>query len=100
MGNMLLNHLGKRPFRYSDKGNVAVVGKNFAVLERGWPHTNGLLTWLVWAFDLVNRVPEVVRGFPDRLGPKNEAAAASLALNHARVSARPTVGFGLRDCKA
>ena len=24
-----------RPFRYFDKGNMAVVGKNFAVLERG-----------------------------------------------------------------
>src|SRR5215475_10566115 len=26
----------KRPFRYFDKGNMAVVGKNYAVLERGW----------------------------------------------------------------
>jgi NADH dehydrogenase len=23
------------PFRYFDKGNMAVVGKNFAILERG-----------------------------------------------------------------
>ena len=25
----------KRPFRYFDKGNMAVVGKNFAILESG-----------------------------------------------------------------
>ena len=31
----------KRPFRYFDKGNMAVVGKNYAVLERGWLRTSG-----------------------------------------------------------
>jgi len=40
----------KRPFRYFDKGNMAVVGKNYAVLERGWVRTGGFVTWLVWAF--------------------------------------------------
>jgi NADH:ubiquinone reductase (H+-translocating) len=30
----------KRPFRYFDKGNMAVVGKNYAVLERGWIRTS------------------------------------------------------------
>ena len=35
-------------FTYFDKGNMAVVGKNYAVLERGWLHTSGFLTWLVW----------------------------------------------------
>src|SRR5215831_686556 len=40
----------KGPFRYFDKGNMAVVGKNYAVLERGWLRTSGFLTWLVWAF--------------------------------------------------
>jgi len=33
----------KRPFRYFDKGNMAVVGKNYAVLERGWLRTSGFL---------------------------------------------------------
>src|SRR5262245_66412098 len=33
-----------RPFRYFDKGNMAVVGKNYAVLERGGLRTNGFLT--------------------------------------------------------
>src|SRR4029077_16905615 len=31
----------RRPFRYFDKGNMAVVGKNYAVLERGWLRTGG-----------------------------------------------------------
>jgi NADH dehydrogenase len=40
----------ERPFRYFDKGNMAVVGKNYAVLEKGWLRASGFLTWLVWAF--------------------------------------------------
>jgi NADH dehydrogenase FAD-containing subunit len=37
------------PFRYFDKGNLAVVGKNFAVLESGPVRVSGFLAWLVWA---------------------------------------------------
>jgi NADH dehydrogenase FAD-containing subunit len=39
-----------KPFRYFDKGNMAVVGKNFAVLESGKVHLSGFLAWLAWAF--------------------------------------------------
>jgi NADH dehydrogenase len=49
----------KRPFRYFDKGNMAVVGKNYAVLERGLLHTSGFLTWLVWAFVHVISLPQL-----------------------------------------
>src|SRR5215813_10674994 len=45
------------PFSYFDKGNMAVVGKNYAVLERGRLHTSGLLTWLVWAFVHILSLP-------------------------------------------
>jgi len=38
----------KRPFRYFDKGNMAVVGKNFAILESGRLRMSGFVTWLVW----------------------------------------------------
>ena len=48
-----------RPFRYFDKGNMAVVGKNYAVLERGWLHTSGFLTWLVWAFVHILSLPQL-----------------------------------------
>ncbi|WP_236000199.1 NAD(P)/FAD-dependent oxidoreductase [Bradyrhizobium uaiense] len=49
----------KRPFRYFDKGNMAVVGKNYAVLERGWLRTSGALTWLVWAFVHILALPQL-----------------------------------------
>jgi NADH:ubiquinone reductase (H+-translocating) len=37
------------PFRYFDKGNLAVVGKNFAVLQSGRVKMSGFFAWLVWA---------------------------------------------------
>jgi NADH dehydrogenase FAD-containing subunit len=38
-----------RPVRYFDKGNMAIVGKGFAVLESGRVHISGFLAWLAWA---------------------------------------------------
>jgi len=38
-----------RPFRYFDKGNLAVVGKGFAVLESGRLGLSGFLAWMAWA---------------------------------------------------
>src|SRR6202045_2212624 len=38
-----------RPFRYFDKGNLAVVGKGFAILQSGKVCLSGFLAWLVWA---------------------------------------------------
>jgi NADH dehydrogenase len=38
-----------KPFRYFDKGNMAVVGKGFAVLQSGKVHISGFLAWLAWA---------------------------------------------------
>jgi len=49
----------ERPFRYFDKGNMAVVGKNYAVLERGWLHTGGFMTYGVWAFVHVLSLPQL-----------------------------------------
>jgi NADH dehydrogenase len=37
------------PFRYFDKGNLAVVGKGFAVLQSGKVKFSGFLAWLPWA---------------------------------------------------
>jgi NADH dehydrogenase len=36
-------------FRYFDKGNMAVIGRNFAILESGRAHLSGFLAWLAWA---------------------------------------------------
>jgi NADH:ubiquinone reductase (H+-translocating) len=52
-----------RPFRYRSKGNMAVVGKNFAVLEAGWLRTGGFLTWLVWAALHVLALPQLQNRF-------------------------------------
>lgn len=37
------------PFRYFDKGNMAVVGKGFAVLQTGPLRLRGFLAWMAWA---------------------------------------------------
>jgi NADH:ubiquinone reductase (H+-translocating) len=37
------------PFSYFDKGNMAVVGKGFAVLQSGKLHVSGIVAWLTWA---------------------------------------------------
>jgi NADH:ubiquinone reductase (H+-translocating) len=49
----------KRAFKYFDKGTMAVVGKNFAVLETRYLRTSGFLTWLVWAFIHVLTLPQL-----------------------------------------
>jgi NADH dehydrogenase len=49
----------KRPFRYIDKGNMAVVGKNFAVLEAGRVRMSGFVTWLVWVFIHLMSLPQL-----------------------------------------
>ena len=43
-------HSSLPPFRYFDKGNLAVVGRNFAVLQSAWVQLSGFVAWLVWAF--------------------------------------------------
>lgn len=39
---------GPKPFHYFDKGNMAVVGGGFAVLETGKIRMDGFLAWLAW----------------------------------------------------
>jgi NADH dehydrogenase len=48
-----------RPFRYFNKGNMAVVGKNFAILERGRLRMSGFVTWLVWVFLHLMSLPQM-----------------------------------------
>ena len=37
-----------RPFRYFDKGTMAVVGEGYAVLETGRIHLKGIVAWIPW----------------------------------------------------
>src|SRR6202011_169462 len=55
----LVGHEPKRPFRYFDKGNMAVVGKNFAILESGRLRMSGFVTWLVWVFLHLMSLPQL-----------------------------------------
>jgi len=37
------------PFKYFDKGSMAIVGRNFAVLEAGKIRMSGYIAWMAWA---------------------------------------------------
>jgi NADH dehydrogenase FAD-containing subunit len=54
VGKLISCHItGKnsvKPFRYFDKGNMAVVGKGYAILQTGKVQLHGLIAWLAWAF--------------------------------------------------
>jgi NADH dehydrogenase FAD-containing subunit len=45
----LLGQASSKPFRYFDKGNMAVIGAGFAVIQTGRVRLSGLLAWLAWA---------------------------------------------------
>lgn len=52
MGRMLARNLSNpsepRPFVYRDKGSMATIGRNRAVVDMGKLHLNGRLAWLAW----------------------------------------------------
>jgi NADH:quinone reductase (non-electrogenic) len=54
VGKLITRHVqgkqGTKPFRYFDKGNMAVVGKGYAILQSGKIRLHGLLAWFAWAF--------------------------------------------------
>ncbi len=52
------NRPNAKSFRYRDRGNMAVVGKNFAVLERGRLRASGFTMWVVWALVHVMFLPQ------------------------------------------
>jgi NADH dehydrogenase len=37
------------PFRYRDKGNLAAIGRVYAIADLGWLRISGRLAWFVWA---------------------------------------------------
>ncbi len=46
-----------RPFKYSDYGSMAVIGRNAAVADLGWARFSGVTAWLAWLFiHLINLV--------------------------------------------
>ena len=67
VGRLIARHLKgrepKHPFRYFDLGNMAVVGKNFAILESGRLRMSGFVTWLVWVFVHLMALPQLQNRF-------------------------------------
>jgi len=53
VGKLIANRVDGRPapppFRYFDKGNMAVIGKNFAILEAGKLQLSGFPGFVAWA---------------------------------------------------
>jgi NADH dehydrogenase len=45
----LLGKPSPKPFRYFDKGNMAVIGAGFAILQAGRVRLSGIFAWLAWA---------------------------------------------------
>lgn len=40
----------RKPFRYRDKGSMAIIGKNAAVVDAGGMKLHGWTAWLIWLF--------------------------------------------------
>ena len=59
ISDKIKGHEPKRAFRYRDKGNMAVVGKNYAILESGHLRMAGFLTWFIWAFIHLLALPQL-----------------------------------------
>jgi NADH dehydrogenase len=78
------------PFRYNDKGSVALIGRNKAVGDIRGHHVTGFLAWILWAgihiFYLI--------GFRNRISVMVEWAYAYLTFQRgARLIDRPTRNF-------
>ena len=50
IGNRETGRPAPQPFRYFDKGNMAVIGRGFAIVDSRVAKMSGLLGWLAWAF--------------------------------------------------
>jgi NADH dehydrogenase len=63
VGGFIAKELGgskpPRPFRYFDKGNMAVIGKNFAIMESGRFKLAGIIPWFIWAFIHIMFLPQL-----------------------------------------
>lgn len=46
----LIDNKPMKPFEYNDKGSMATIGRNLAVVDLPKYHFNGLFAWFVWMF--------------------------------------------------
>jgi NADH:ubiquinone reductase (H+-translocating) len=49
---LMLENKSLKPFKYKDKGSMAIIGKNKAVVDLPKPkmHFNGFFAWMIWLF--------------------------------------------------
>jgi NADH dehydrogenase len=49
---LILKNKPLKPFKYNDKGSMAIIGKNKAVVDLPHPkmHFKGFLAWMIWLF--------------------------------------------------
>jgi NADH dehydrogenase len=49
---LMLENKSLKPFKYQDKGSMAIIGKNKAVVDLPKPkmHFNGFFAWMIWLF--------------------------------------------------
>lgn len=45
-----INHKPMKPFEYKDKGSMATIGRNLAVVDLPHYHFSGVFAWFVWMF--------------------------------------------------
>jgi len=46
----LLKNQPMKPFEYNDKGSMATIGRNLAVVDLPHYHFDGIFAWFVWMF--------------------------------------------------
>lgn len=46
----LIQNKAMKPFKYNDKGSMATIGRNLAVVDLPHYHFNGFFAWFVWMF--------------------------------------------------
>jgi NADH dehydrogenase len=46
----LINKKAMKPFEYNDKGSMATIGRNLAVVDLPHYHFSGVFAWFVWMF--------------------------------------------------
>ena len=59
IGDEIAGRTSTKAFRYFNKGNLAVVGKNFALLERYEVRLSGFMAWFIWAFVHIAFLPQL-----------------------------------------
>lgn len=83
-----LRGVPRRPFRYRDKGSLAVIGPNRAVLELGRVRAAGWFAWMFWLFIHVLYLV----GFRSRI-------AVTFSWGYAYLTRRPSAGLISEDAR-